>query len=121
MAIETEAAPEEETVDRERSICNRLISDLESEIERVKGRIDREQQVDRALHGEQGGLYHINESEIQTLENMIKILREGKDRREIEHFLQRKIENERSLGQDTAADEDDLRFLESQDQMPEAA
>lgn len=113
MAIEAEIIPEESIEARERSIYDRLLSDLESEKERIRNRDNMDEKIDVDLHGEQSGLYHIRESEIHALDKMIETLRQGSDRQAVIHWLSRKIENEGESSPEADSDRNDLEFLQT--------
>lgn len=97
----------------ESAIYARLIQLLETEKAEIPGRKDPDQEIDRGLHGKSGGLYNIQQHRAEALTPMIEILREGRDRSTIIHWLERKISNDRERGKETEEDEESLSFLQT--------
>jgi hypothetical protein len=101
------------TEGREREIYSRLAQEFSDKKLQLSEGIERDLKMDRELHGEQSGTYHINQKQVTALEGMIDTLVEGKDRKMVIRWLIRKIDLGKEKGEDTAQDETDLDFLNS--------
>lgn len=111
--------------ENERAIYDRLISDLEQEIEETRPKVKNEVSIGRDFYHDEDKPPHVHThimaSKIALLEHYIAILREGKetDRGTIIRWLQHRIENGREKGIEATEDEGSLNFLQSLEEEQE--